>query len=349
MIVDIEKMRRVVVVHGGAGGVLPEGKRHLYRELLKTALQVCNGDIGTDFSADVHLERFTNISQVLEDSVLTNTGYGSCVCNDGSVHCDSCVLHVNSSKGDDVNIGCVVCNSSRYPMKDAISVITGQTITGITKDQSFPGVVKPIIKVGNVQSDRTLISPEMEKTYNDLLHTVGDIDIDNDRVQDTIGVLLYEKIDDRIMVTIGSSSGGNMLREWARIGSAGVVGSGCWIEKVNGGAEELVCIMVSGQGEAIIKTDLARSIAKEIARKMEKDRETMISVQCVCEFLKTSQAVAEWQVGVVGVVIGGFSDELFYVHNTPTFVLGSNGGDTWDTHLGKTSRRRRWQSGQWPL
>ncbi|KAG0680918.1 hypothetical protein C6P42_004576 [Pichia californica] len=219
-----------------------------------------------------HLERFIEISKILESSDLTNTGYGSCICSDGSVRCDSSVVHMKTgrNKYDQlIDIGICVCNSSRYPMKDAVDVMVKQKSKTL-----ISGVIQPIIQLGRLERDDTLISPEMSQIGNHYVKLDNKKCGNQDGIQDTIGVLLFEKciidgIED-IQITIGSSSGGNMLRDWKRIGSAGVPGSGCWLEK-NKDTGDIVCIMVSGQGEWIIKNDVARKVAQTVSEDISKD------------------------------------------------------------------------------
>lgn len=351
----VATVQRIIVVHTGAGGDV-SGRRPEYMALVKRALRKVQFS-NTEATKEGHLRRFTEIGRLLEASDLTNTGYGSCVCADGSVRCDSCVQHVSVDE-DGLQrittdaIGCVVCNSSRFPLADAVGVVAGRR-----RRQMHDGVVAPVVKVGRLERDDTLISPQMAELY-------GRLERHGSAVQDTVGVFLFESWSScnsscdssagsgrRTLMTAGSSSGGNMLREWTRVGSAGVVGSGCWLEQ-HAGTGDVVCTLVSGQGEHIIRHDVARTVARELLQHLVADPDGFVPVQCAAAMLRRPELAAA-DIGVVGVILGaagasGGPADLFYVHNTASFVLGSlSGSGGVHTHVGGPTSGL--QQGQWPL
>lgn len=343
--------RRIIVVHTGAGGDVSQ-RRPEYVSLLQQALRNVQFS-NMDTTEEGHLQRFTEISRILEASVLTNTGYGSCVCEDGSVRCDSCVQHLALVDGkiEADAVGCVVCNSSPFPMQDAVAMVGGRR----GKVSAYDGVVAPVVRIGKLEKDDTLVSPQMRELYHRL-------EADATKAQDTVGVFLYESWKEgeamatqKVRMTVGSSSGGNMLRPWTRVGSAGVVGSGCWIERSDR-TGDIVCALASGQGEHIIRHDVARTVSREMLRQMEADRDSFLPIRCAVDVLKQRRMAVNADVGVVGVSItqdpAGVIADLFYVHNTASFVLGSVFDDSGSVcmHVGhSTGVSDHIQQGQWPL
>ncbi|KAG0689132.1 hypothetical protein C6P40_005505 [Pichia californica] len=318
--------KRIVLVHTGAGGMIDKQRKRKYKALLK---QVFDKNMSISKKKLInHLERFIEISKILESSDLTNTGYGSCICSDGSVRCDSSVVHMKTgrNKYDQlIDIGICVCNSSRYPMKDAVDVMVKQKSKTL-----ISGVIQPIIQLGRLERDDRLISPEMSQIGNHYVKLDNKKCGNQDGIQDTIGVLLFEKciidgIED-IQITIGSSSGGNMLRDWKRIGSAGVPGSGCWLEK-NKDTGDIVCIMVSGQGEWIIKNDVARKVAQTVSEDISKDPNGCLPLDSVNNVVSNLKLIGDCKnigLGVLGAVIGPTLCEAFSVCSDCSFVIGSS-------------------------
>ena len=335
-------VERIIVVHTGAGGDV-SGRRAEYVGLVKQALRKVQFS-NKEATEEGHLQRFTEIGRVLEASELTNTGYGSCVCADGSVRCDSCVVHLGVEDGEGRQrtttdaIGCVVCNSSRFPLADAVGVVAGRR-----RQPVHAGVVAPVVTVGRLERDDTLVSAPMAGLHTRVQgHGSG--------VQDTVGVFLLERWRGpgrrRTLMTAGSSSGGNLLRDWTRVGSAGVVGSGCWLEE-HSATGDVVCTLASGQGEHLIRHDVARTVARELLHRLADDPDGCVPVQCAAATL-CRPALAAADVGVVGVALAGARIDLFYVHNTASFVLGSvTASGAVHTHVGGPLRRP--QHGQWPL
>ncbi|KAI9450529.1 asparaginase [Russula earlei] len=92
-----------------------------------------------------------------------------------------------------------------------------------------------------------------------------------DARQDTVGAVVLVGGDDvrrqERQVAAGVSSGGLLLKHPGRVGEAAIFGAGCWAERSSGGRS--VACSVSGQGELIVQSSLARTLAERIAASAE--------------------------------------------------------------------------------
>lgn len=344
-------VKRIIIVHTGAGGKTDLISKKEFKKVIKKSLNSLNKydnknlikNFNDNPDNDNHLDRFIIISKILEDSEFTNTGFGSNICNDGSVRCDSSVLHIKNNSNFNLNIdteiGACIYNSSRYPMKDAVKILINQR-----RESKIKGVIKPIVKIGELNNDQSLISPIMELIFQNKEKYENENGNNNNNnnnkinsgIQDTIGVILYEiDNENNYHVSIGSSSGGNLLRDPKRVGSAGIIGSGCWME-INKGNGDIICIMVSGQGEEIIRNCIARKLSEIISNEINENPDDYNPVQILLDFIKLNKLQS---VGIVGVVFNQLNgdQQLFYAHTTETFIFGSNNSTATDIKI-KTSK-----------
>ncbi|KAI9463591.1 nucleophile aminohydrolase [Lactarius psammicola] len=79
--------------------------------------------------------------------------------------------------------------------------------------------------------------------------------------QDTVGAVVVQG--DAGDVAAGVSSGGLLLKPSGRVGEAAVFGAGCWAERLPDGRS--IACSVSGQGELIMQSSMARTLAERIA------------------------------------------------------------------------------------
>ncbi|KAI0254047.1 nucleophile aminohydrolase [Lactifluus subvellereus] len=99
--------------------------------------------------------------------------------------------------------------------------------------------------------------------------------------QDTVGAVVLVGGDARdAEVSAGVSSGGLLLKPSGRIGEAAVFGAGCWAERLAGGGRSVAC-SVSGQGELIVQSSLAKALAERIAAAATADGDTHDILQSV--------------------------------------------------------------------
>ena len=282
----------LLIIHIGAGNH-SKSKRSQYKRLLVTAL---------------NQDGFREASRIIEQSKLTNTGYGSSLDLSGCVECDASFIEVS----DKIRTGALVgIDDSMTPITRMLEVygkvgaiyerwrrfgLTAPILMNYGKwrqmaernkdprlrqDDNISGLSQEIYSqeghgssnnftnhAGLVTND-LLILPEAQKIYDTYQgHLFGD---SNPYV---IPELAHEITDTIGVIEIGSkttiatSSGGNFFKLPGRIGCAGVVGSAIGFARVNN--VEISC-MCSGNGEDIMKMELANFLVNAVYDEAEEE------------------------------------------------------------------------------
>ena len=294
----------------------------------------------TSSSLEICSGMLLRASKILEESELTNTGYGSSITDECSVFCDSSVCGYNMETMKRCQ-NSIIMNSSRLPLRDAVDGLL-YTNKHVTQSENL-AITPSIVKIGNIKADLDLVSPRMKLLYNKYrTHIKQNRSItsvpnkeDDDQtkthtIQDTIGVSVI--LPNRYALT-GASSGGNMLKPSGRVGCAGIVGAGAFS---TGNSRCTVTVMCSGNGEDIIQMDLARSVGEYLVDNVDKVTESPVCELVAnhvyeqskkCDLLAVDDSGNHvLYVGVVGymewVEETRKSRLFFYFHTTPTMVFG---------------------------
>ncbi|KAF8502260.1 nucleophile aminohydrolase [Russula emetica] len=128
--------------------------------------------------------------------------------------------------------------------------------------------------------------------------------------QDTVGaVVLVGDVEQKLEVAAGVSSGGILLKHSGRVGEAAIFGSGCWAERSAGGRS--VACSVSGQGELIMQSFLAKTLAERTVASAEVDTHEVLRSVLVDQFYDKWNQRGEHQpaVGVLLLTQGVDGDE----------------------------------------
>lgn len=264
-----------VAVHGGAGAHDPK-----YEAQVKQALKLaCNMGIRCihEGSSTVreqpdtrheskHLEMVEQAISILEDDPHLNAGYGSNLTVDGTVECDAAVMDGRSS--DFGSVGAV--SGIKNPIKLARSIldysgkpdplgrIPPMTLTSEGARSFAYNRIETV-------SSGSLISPrarEEWKKWKDRLESSVKHGKRPDSMQDTVGAVAYHHAHG-MAAGVSRYSGGILLKYPGRIGEAGVFGAGCWAQRFVKPVIEIAC-SVSGAGEYIVRTMLARVVGESI-------------------------------------------------------------------------------------
>lgn len=257
-----------VLVHVGAG-FHSKSKDPLYKKLCDDA---CNAAIqilnipAIDFPA---LNAVTAAVSVLEDSPLTNAGFGSCLNIDGHVECDAGIMCGKSLLF--TSVGSVSC------VKNPIEVPKHLILLHLKEPHSTVGRVKPLSLCGNgakqwasevgipiVPADY-LVSNAAKNRWRNYRKILEDEEAESSihfkmPRFDTVGAVCLDTFGN---ICVATSSGGIPLKVGGRIGQASVYGCGSWAEVTS--AISVGCV-TSGTGEQLIKTQLAQRIASEILK-----------------------------------------------------------------------------------
>ena len=237
-----------IVVHGGAGAILPENldqeKRKAYQDKLTEALEAGYKILSASGTSS---EAVIKVIQVLEASPLFNAGVGAVLTNDESISHDASFMDGATNQAGAV----AGVNKIKSPILAAYMVrlnsdhvmLSGEGAHEFAKDQGLE-----------------MVSPEYfitEKRLNQL-HKVKeqnaeDIDPDvKDKKMGTVGACALDKFGN---IAAGTSTGGMTNKKYGRIGDSPIIGSGSY-------ANNQTCAVSStGHGEFFIRNVVAYDIA----------------------------------------------------------------------------------------
>lgn len=302
----------VVVVHVGAGNHcidLLESNRKLVRRALDS-------------------QSIVECSECVERSILTNTGYGSNLNLEGNVECESSFIkHCADGRTQGSLLG---ITDQECPITCTIKVY--DAIFAIYQEQWLRrGLSPPILllypllaqsKLGlhDTGGGSNLVLPQAQAIFD--THKSSLLRDYANCATDTIGVL-WKDVTGTHLVT---SLGGHFFKVPGRVGCSGIVGAA--IEHMIGPNVE-ICCMCSGNGEDIIKTRLAASVAIAFASHAAVQKEVnhaQFLVEAVRAHGKIYAPLASTCGFYVGVlVLLTYSDGrtfLVYCHSTESFIFG---------------------------
>ncbi|KAL5112565.1 Protein polybromo-1 [Taenia crassiceps] len=314
-----------LAVHAGAGFHSPS-KECLYEDVCMNACAAAAhilNDSTTEFAA---INAATAAISVLEDSPLTNAGFGSCLNFDGHVECDAGLMCGKSLLF--TSVGSVSC------IKNPIQIPKHLILQHLTEPASPIGRVKPLSLCGDgarrwaseaagipILPDHCLISHVAKRRwqkYRGLVdeHSCSVSSFSTDgRPQpkkprcgelDTVGAVC---LDGSGNICAASSSGGIPLKLGGRLGQACVYGCGSWAEVTP--TVSVGCV-TSGTGEQLIKTQLAQRVASKILNRRDASLPSIVNAAFQEDFLDSrflSNETTEKLGSVVGMPKRSLSDE----------------------------------------
>lgn len=288
-----------IAVHGGAGYHPPSSDSSIRRSLRTavssalTTLTTINSDESGSGSRrpgtpPTALDTTTALIAALEDSPEFNAGYGSNLTFDGDVECDAALMDGGCHAFG--GVGAVRC--VRNPVLLARCVLDARCQQPPRLGLGL-GRVPPLLLVGEgavhfaaergvragaVEEPAEMVAPRARREWevwrerwgdeerrtsgpSDDLGAGADLAMLRAR-QDTVGAVVVQG-DAGDDVAAGVSSGGLLLKPSGRVGEAAVFGAGCWAERLSDGRS--IACSVSGQGELIVQSSIAKTLAERIA------------------------------------------------------------------------------------
>ncbi|KAI0266856.1 nucleophile aminohydrolase [Gloeopeniophorella convolvens] len=266
----------IVAIHGGAGYHSPSDDTDVKRSLRAAISSVLPSAATTTIAPPPPaLDTAESLLAALEDAPAFNAGYGANLTLAGHAECDAALM-----SGADGTFGAVgALRGVRHPARAARAVLEARrgarvlgrvpplllVSEGAARFAEERGV--RVVQAGGAEEEREMVAPraraEWARWKARLDAAAGDRDADARELharQDTVGaVVLREPGGD---VAAGVSSGGLLLKAPGRVGEAAVFGAGCWAERAGNGVR--VACSVSGEGELIIQSALARTLAERV-------------------------------------------------------------------------------------
>jgi beta-aspartyl-peptidase (threonine type) len=220
-----------ILVHGGAGQVAAERHDRL-RAGVRAAAEAGDAVLARGGSA---LDAVVAAVRVLEDDHEFNAGTGSALTRDGTVETDACVMDGASQRIGAVaavpDLGCAIALARAVLERGEHVMLAG------------PAAWQFAAEVGIAPAPSgSLVTERARKRLADHQHgTVGAVARDRDG-----------------NFAAATSTGGIVGKRSGRVGDSPVPGAGTW-------SDPLCAISATGDGEAILRVALARTIAMRIA------------------------------------------------------------------------------------
>ncbi|VDP30747.1 unnamed protein product [Echinostoma caproni] len=334
-----------VIVHAGAG-YHSKTKETAYKELCGDACRVAVSVL-SDRSKGAVCAVSAAVAH-LEDSILTNAGFGSNLTFDGSVECDAGIMCGSSLKF--AGVGAI--SRIRNPIFAAELLLQEQ----LHGTYTTLGRVQPCILFGSGARRWVLARDPSRFSEVDLASDKARADwikykqwfsaaeakklVENETVQcklplkqrrlaegqsrlDTVGAVCVDKLGN---VAAAVSSGGVALKHEGRIGQACMYGCGCWADQDLSGSA--VGVVTSGTGEQLIRTQLAQRTAEAVLSSSDDSLPDILRTVITNNFLN-SRLLAQDEhryAGVAGVYSsssGSFRNiEIFFGHTTRSMSVG---------------------------
>ncbi|XP_059057206.1 threonine aspartase 1 [Achroia grisella] len=255
-------MNGFIAVHCGAG----YHSDSLKKEYQKTCYNACRKAAETLKNGGHAVEAVEKAIIELENSPLTNAGFGSNLSWDGLVECDASLMN-----GQTLHFGaCGAVSNVWNPITLAKHLCIKQC------DNLSLGRVPPCILTGQgaqlwaermgigIVENKKMISARSLRNYKHCKRKLKRYSLQNDikfSPLDTVGAIC---VDSNGVVASGASSGGVSLKHEGRVGQAASFGSGVWAVMSRDNKKPSVAACTSGCGEHLIRTQLAKNTAESL-------------------------------------------------------------------------------------
>ncbi|KAH9048296.1 nucleophile aminohydrolase [Lactarius hengduanensis] len=256
-----------IAVHGGAGYHPPSSDSSIRRSLrtaVSSALTLSSNESGSGSrspgTSPTALDTTTALIAALEDSPEFNAGYGSNLTFDGDVECDAALM----------DGGCCAFGGSRCRAQPPRLGWAGRVPPLLLVGEgAVRFAAERGVRAGAVEEPAEMVAPRARREWEvtEERRTSGPSDDSGADLamlrarQDTVGAVVVQG--DAGDVAAGVSSGGLLLKPSGRVGEAAVFGAGCWAERLSDGRS--IACSVSGQGELIVQSSMAKTLAEKIA------------------------------------------------------------------------------------
>lgn len=245
-----ERPEYAIVIHGGAGTILPENMtpelEKQYKDKMNEALDMGEKILSGGGTAIEAVEKTINI---MEDSPLFNAGKGAVFTHDGKNELDASFM-----EGENMNAGAIGGVSHvKHPISLARAVmeksdhvmLTGTGAEAFAEEQGLE-----------------LVDPEYfytERRWNALQRILSEdknktelSESDPDKKHGTVGCVALDK---KGNIAAGTSTGGMTNKKYGRIGDSPIIGAGTYADNNTCGVSS------TGHGEYFIRFTVARDIA----------------------------------------------------------------------------------------
>jgi len=246
-VVLVRRGAKAIVVHGGAGLVAAERYARL-RQGVRLAAEAGNVVLDAGGSA---LDAVTAAVQVLEDDPEFNAGTGAALTCDGTVETDAAVMD-----GDGCRVGAVAAVPD---LANPILLARALLESGEHVLLSGPAAWRFAAEVGITRAPPgALVTERARQRLQEAMAGErgrsagsGASDMLCEREGGTVGAVARDR---RGRLAAATSTGGIVRKRSGRIGDSPIPGAGTW-------ADREIAVSATGDGEAILRVALSRTIA----------------------------------------------------------------------------------------
>jgi beta-aspartyl-peptidase (threonine type) len=237
----VRREAKAILVHGGAGRVTAERYDRL-RAGVRAAAEAGNTVLAADGSA---LDAVVAAVQVLEDDPEFNAGTGAALTRDGTVETDASVMD-----GDTRRVGAVAAVPD---LANPIVLARAVLDAGEHVLLAGPAAWRFASELGiSPAPPGTLVTERARQRLQEAMA------FEREREGGTVGAVARDR---RGHLAAATSTGGTVHKRSGRVGDSPIPGAGTW-------ADREIAVSATGDGEAILRVALARTIAAYTATGM---------------------------------------------------------------------------------
>jgi beta-aspartyl-peptidase (threonine type) len=246
----VRRGAKAILVHGGAGQVAPDRYERL-RAGVRAAAEVGNAVLDADGSA---LDAVVAAVRALEDDPEFNAGTGAALTRDGCVETDAAVMCGDTRRvgavaavpdlGNPVLLARAVLDAGEHVLLAGPAAWQFAAEVGIAR--AAPG---SLITERARQRLAAALAGERERLAGGAGSASGSVA--REREGGTVGAVARDR---RGRLAAATSTGGIVRKRSGRVGDSPIPGAGTW-------ADRDVAVSATGDGEAILRIALARTIA----------------------------------------------------------------------------------------
>jgi len=250
-----------IVIHGGAGTILPENmtdeQEEAYRSAMRTALETGH-DVLT--SGGTSTEAVVAALQTMEDSPLFNAGKGAVFTSENTVELDASIMEGRTRNAGALTGVTHIKNPiglARLIMDESVHVMmAGQGAEDFARERDVTFVDNEYFyterRRQQAEAAREDESGDTEDAPDDAPDADADLRIPDADKFGTVGAVA---LDQNGNLTAGTTTGGTTNKRYGRVGDSPIIGAGTYADNATCG------VSATGHGEYFIRAAVAHSIA----------------------------------------------------------------------------------------
>ena len=250
-----------IVIHGGAGTILPENitdeQEQAYRAALRTALETGHGVLTEGGSS---LDAVVAALKTMEDSPLFNAGKGAVFTSENTVELDASIM-----EGETLNAGALTgvkhiknpIGLARLIMEESPHVMmAGEGAEVFARENDVEFVPNEYFYT---ERRRRQAEEARERDAGEDRDDARDADADDIPDYEKFGTVGAVALDQDGNIAAGTTTGGMTNKRFGRVGDSPIIGAGTYADNATCG------VSATGHGEYFIRAAVAHDIAARMA------------------------------------------------------------------------------------